>query len=370
MVFEIVDEPVDCEANVGETATFTVNATGVASYTWQYRTRGATNWKTMYSSATGADTATLTTEVTTTRYTYEYRCKLTGEDGTTLHTAIVQIVEPPVVFEIVDEPVDCEANVGETATFTVNATGVASYTWQYRTRGATNWKTMYSSATGADTATLTTEVTTTRYTYEYRCKLTGEDGTTLHTAIVQIVEPPVVFEIVDEPVDCEANVGEEATFTVNATGVASYTWQYRTSSTGSWRAMYSSATGADTATLTTEATATRYNYEYRCKLTGEDGTTLTTVAVKIVKPDVFVIDDVTYVVLENGTGVAVAKYEGTASSLTIPTTVEGYTVVEIGEKAFYGNTALTSISLPNNITVIRKQAFAGCSSLSSMTSHD
>ena len=127
--------------------------------------------------------------------------------------------------------------------------------------------------------------------------------------------------------------------------------------------------GNKTAEMSFEATEARLGYYYRCKVTDANGSWYSD-AVKVEFDPSIIIDDVTYVVLENGTGVAVAKYEGTASSLTIPTTVEGYTVTEIGEKAFYGNTALTSISLPNSITVIRKQAFAGCSSLSSMTNHD
>ena len=65
----------------------------------------------------------------------------------------------------------------------------------------------------------------------------------------------------------------------------------------------------------------------------------------------------------------VKSYAGSVSSLVIPTVVEGLTVTEIGEEAFMGNTTLTSIDLPNSITVIRARAFKNCTNLSSMTTH-
>ena len=366
VVFEIVDEPENCEAAIDAPVTFTVNATGVATYAWQYRTSATASWKAVYSSAEGKDTATLSTTATAARYKYEFRCKLTDAEGNILHTQAVKMIEP---FAIVNEPEDCEAAVDAPASFTVTASAVKTYAWQYRTSATASWKAMYSSAEGADTATLTTTATAARYKYQYRCKLTSADGDVLYTQAVKILEPAIVFEIVDEPEDCEASINDPVTFTVNATGVATYTWQYRTGATTSWKAMYSSAEGKDTATLTTTATEARYNYEYRCKLTDAEGNVLYTRAAKIIRAGIE-LDGVIYDFIEGTNTLYVKRYNGTASSVTIPTTVEGYAVKQIGEGAFEGNTALVSISLPNAITVIGKRAFAGCTSLSSMNGHD
>ena len=79
-----------------------------------------------------------------------------------------------------------------------------------------------------------------------------------------------------------------------------------------------------------------------------------------------VIIEIIYQDIDSNT-VRVASYSGSNSELTIPETYNGKTVVEIGSSAFENHTELTSIDLPDTITVIGARAFAGCSSLSSMT---
>ena len=358
--FEITKQPVDATANVGESVTFAVEATGVATYEWQYK--AGSSWKAMYSSAQGKNTATLKTEASDARYKYEYRCKLTGTNGETLYTDTVKIVKGGA-FEITKQPVDATANVGESVTFAVEATGVATYEWQYK--AGSSWKAMYSSAQGKNTATLKTEASDARYKYEYRCKLTGENGETLYTDTVKIVKPAEKPEIVKQPVDASANVGESVTFAVEATGVATYEWQYKLSTGSTWKAMYSSAEGKNTPTLKTEATDARYKYDYRCKLTGENGETLYTDTVKIVKPASFVENNVKYYIIDSA-NVGVEKYLGSDASVKIPNTVRNYAVTEIGEEAFMGNTSVKSVDLPDSIAIIHARAFKDCTNLSEM----
>ena len=73
--------------------------------------------------------------------------------------------------------------------------------------------------------------------------------------------------------------------------------------------------------------------------------------------------DFTYTVNEAG-GAVIVKYEGSTASLTIPSTLGGKTVVEIGADAFRNDTTLTAVSIPDTVTVINERAFAGCVSLS------
>ena len=76
-----------------------------------------------------------------------------------------------------------------------------------------------------------------------------------------------------------------------------------------------------------------------------------------------VTGDFVFAVRDDSTGIVVVKYNGTASTLTVPNTVAGLPVVEIGAQAFEGNTKLKSVTLPATIEIIGCRAFAECKNL-------
>ena len=70
----------------------------------------------------------------------------------------------------------------------------------------------------------------------------------------------------------------------------------------------------------------------------------------------------------SGDGPAIiTKYTGSATNIVIPETLGGKPVVAIQESAFMGNSAITSVSLPESITRIGSNAFNGCSGLANIT---
>ena len=73
-----------------------------------------------------------------------------------------------------------------------------------------------------------------------------------------------------------------------------------------------------------------------------------------------------YDVLLDGT-VGILEYRGSAENLTIPSEIDGHTVKGIGSKAFYGNTSLASVTIPDSVTYIDEYAFADCVNLKSVT---
>ena len=85
----------------------------------------------------------------------------------------------------------------------------------------------------------------------------------------------------------------------------------------------------------------------------------------IVKSNSQVIDNVTYEVTENG--VVVSDGSSSSGDVVIPTSVEvngqNYPVTAVGENAFKGNTALTSVTIPDGVVKIGAGAFEGCSNL-------
>ena len=59
----------------------------------------------------------------------------------------------------------------------------------------------------------------------------------------------------------------------------------------------------------------------------------------------------------------ITKYYGTVAAITVPKTIDGYTVTGIGYEAFKGNTYLTSVLLPDTITEIGMLAFKDCTGI-------
>ena len=72
--------------------------------------------------------------------------------------------------------------------------------------------------------------------------------------------------------------------------------------------------------------------------------------------------DYTYTV--NGSVATVTGYTGTGGTITIPSTLGGYTVGAIGE-AFHNNKNVVSVTIPNSVTTIGDAAFDQCQLLSS-----
>lgn len=81
------------------------------------------------------------------------------------------------------------------------------------------------------------------------------------------------------------------------------------------------------------------------------------------------VNDFSFVSNAEGTGFVLSAYTGHEASVTVPDWYRGLPVVAIGEGAFQGNSALTTVKLPSTITVIGKAAFKNCSSLRSLTSY-
>lgn len=71
-----------------------------------------------------------------------------------------------------------------------------------------------------------------------------------------------------------------------------------------------------------------------------------------------------------GGEVSIKKYIGTASSVTIPSSLNGYPVTEILGLAFQKNLNITSVTFPGTLKKIGDNAFYGCSKLKSVNIPD
>ena len=76
--------------------------------------------------------------------------------------------------------------------------------------------------------------------------------------------------------------------------------------------------------------------------------------------------DFAYTVLADQTA-QITGYNGTERDVVIPSSVSGYTVTGIGEKAFYNNTSVLTVTIPDSVTSIGSYAFYCCTSLHTVT---
>ena len=70
--------------------------------------------------------------------------------------------------------------------------------------------------------------------------------------------------------------------------------------------------------------------------------------------------------LDDDNKATITSYKGNATSLIVPETIDGYTVVAIGDRAFEGNVLLHNVVLPDTVTAIGSRAFLGCSQLATV----
>lgn len=67
----------------------------------------------------------------------------------------------------------------------------------------------------------------------------------------------------------------------------------------------------------------------------------------------------------SGSSATITKFNG-SGAVTIPAQLDQYNVVAIGDKAFYGKD-ITSVTIPETVTTIGKQAFGYCTKLTAVT---
>lgn len=269
---KVTAEPVDRHAVAGNTARFSVKASGDGlTYQWQYRPSLSEDWKN--ASATGNKRATVSIPATLSRSGYQYRCRLTDRNGNVLYSAVVKLS----VLGIQTQPTDQYLPAGKTAKFAVKAQGTGlKYQWQYRPSLSEGWKN--ASATGNRTATLQVPVTASRNGFQYRCVITDQYGSVIYSDTVTL--NVVTLKITAQPVSRTAAEGKTVSFTVKAQGTGlKYQWQYRTSPKGAWKTAL--AEGNTTAALKVPVTASRNDFQYRCVITDQYGNVINSAVVTL-----------------------------------------------------------------------------------------
>ena len=181
--------------------------------------------------------------------------------------AVIVALEAPT---ITTQPSDAAIIAGSMATFTAQATGnpAPSYQWQVSTDNGANW----SNVTGGTSASYTTPTATAAMNgYQYRCVASNgvSPDAVSNAAILTIISTP---SITAQPKDQNATVGQQATFTIAATGDRlTYQWYINRGDGLDWLKLDNAA---GTSHTTTPVTLENDGYRYFCRVTDAHGQTV------------------------------------------------------------------------------------------------
>ncbi|HTY01694.1 MAG TPA: immunoglobulin domain-containing protein [Bacteroidota bacterium] len=269
----ITQQPSDQTVGVGETATFSVSATGSPAPTFQWQ-------KNNVDITVNGNSATYTTPaVTKADSGAGYRCVVSNSQGNaTSNTAILHV--STVAPAVTGQPTNQVVGVGETATFTITATGSTPLQYQWQRNGS-------NILSNGNAASYTTPAAVKADSgAAFRCVVSNTAGAdTSHVAYLLVGS--FAPSITTQPVSRTVQIGRTATFSVVATGTPplTYTWLKNGAAIG----------GADSASYTTPpASLTDSGSVFRCIVSNSAGHDTSAAAILTVS------NEVTSLVLNGG----------------------------------------------------------------------
>lgn len=211
----ITTQPAAMTVNAGQAATFSVVATGTAPLAYQWRRNGIN-----LSGATGASyttPATLASDNGT-----RYSVIVSNSAGqVTSNEAQLTVTVAAVAPLITQQPASTTVNPGATANFSVTATGTAPLSYQWMRSGAV--------IAGATSASYSTPpVTATDNGAVFTVVVTNTAGSvTSNAATLTVMSAAVAPTITRQPVGATTYEGFTAGFSVEASGTAPLSYQWR-----------------------------------------------------------------------------------------------------------------------------------------------
>jgi len=232
----ITAQPVNQSVVIGQTATFSVTASGVGTLTYQ--------WKKGGTAISGATSATYTTPATTNAdNSTQFTVVVTDNNGNmTSNAATLTVTASAVAPSITAQPASKTVGAGQTATFNVTATGTSPLTYQ--------WSKNSTAISGATSASYTTLATASSdNNAQFTVTVTNSVKSVTSSAAVLTVTAPTTISA--QPAGKTVSVGQTATFSVTATGSGTVSYQ--------WKKNGTAINGATSATYTTPAAAASDN---------------------------------------------------------------------------------------------------------------
>ncbi len=254
----ITSEPANQTVAPGETAAFSVSASGEAPllYQWQQSSDG-TVWAEVGSDADSYSIANVQSGNTGLRI----RCIVSNRcGGDTSAVAILAVSCPQIAF--MSQPQNATVTFGENAEFSCTAEGAVTYSWERSDDNGNTWVGLSSAATSITIASagIDDDGALIRCIVRTECAL---DTSQIASLTVHCSQPVISANPVDIAVDEE----NEASFTVQATGTnLAYQWQ-RSPDGVSW----SDITGATAASYSLTVSLDDHGAAFRCRVSNVCG---------------------------------------------------------------------------------------------------
>ncbi len=211
----ITSHPVSQTINVGQTASFTIAATGSVPLTYQWSKNG-----TVLGGATNATLTLANAETTAAANAPGYTVVVSNAAGTAASTAAaltVNVIAPAIT----SPPVSQTINVGQMASFTVAATGSAPLSYQWKKNGN-----VLAGATNTTLTLVNAQTTDAANAPGYTVVVTNAAGTAT-SAVATLAVTLVAPSITTQPIAQTVNTGGSVTFSVVAGGTSPLSYQWR-----------------------------------------------------------------------------------------------------------------------------------------------
>ena len=256
----IATQPVAQSVITGETATFTVTASGTSPISYQWKKNGT--------DISGATSPSYTTPATSNADDgTKFSVVVSNSLGTVTSTdAALTVTSTAVAPAITTQPAAQTVTEGQTATFSVTATGTAPLAYQWK-KGGTD-------ISGANASTYSTDATViadSGAVFTVAVSNSAGSVTSSGAALTVNAAPPAISA---QPTAQSIAAGASATFTVTATGTGTLSYQWKKNGRD-----ITGGTGATTNTYTTPAMGYAGNGAvYSVAVTDSVGTTTSNTA--------------------------------------------------------------------------------------------
>ena len=236
---QIVTPPANQTVTAGQSATFSVTATGKAPLSYQWNKNGT--------AISGATSSSYTTPPTTAADNGDlFNVVVSDPLGNTASTAAtLTVTGGSGAPSIIAQPVNQTVTAGQSATFSVTATGTAPLSYQWNKNGT--------ASSGATSAAYTTPPTTTADNgAQFTVVVSNTSGSVTSAGATLTVNPgSIAPTITVQPLSQTVTAGQTASFSVTATGTAPFAYQ--------WHKNGLTINGATSPTYSTPATTSADN---------------------------------------------------------------------------------------------------------------